>query len=469
MPVFNESGDIAAGVGGLKVSVNGNVIAEPAGSRTWVTNDEVAYQICDGENCRVEGYNIRTGEKRLIHNIRANQVVGGGGKVACWNRGGAFGDVPSANVYPLAMDANGNLAYIPDAQTGTGLVYKDQLLTPAVPENVTFPRTGGISFTINRPPIPGQPMVYVGNRTDWLRQLGNWRLYQDEKSRLILHPSDTTVGYVVGPPGAYFAPDLRAEGDVIHIVWSISEGEIPEHRREARINVNDARVELKGTPVVIKPDPDVEPDKEPTVEVEKLALTERQLVIVQTLAEQHPDWANGDDNERRKLAKVIAEQLCFEFGPEWGWKSNHGNTEKDAPSKDAIAKRRGPYTPGRQLLFIFDLFNGGTRKPNRPCVSGPEDEANQFFIPVEPKNHLEVKDDDGKDDDKDDDKDGDTDGDTDNQLHLEDLIPFIVKALEDSEAFKTLPDILAQLNRGFAATAKLPIYGNVTFDIKPKK
>ncbi len=128
---------------------------------------------------------------------------------------------------------------------------------------------------------------------------------------------------------------------------------------------------------------DKPPDKKP------MQLPARGQAIVQALYSQHLDWANSpDDDERRKLARAIAEQLRFELGEEWGWKSAHGNTDRDAPSKDAVAHRRGPFVQGRQLLDIFDLFNGTTRLPNNPAMSGPEDLANQYFIPVDPVNHL---------------------------------------------------------------------------------
>ncbi len=144
---------------------------------------------------------------------------------------------------------------------------------------------------------------------------------------------------------------------------------------------------------LVTPDKPVDPDKptDPTKPTEKppMQLPARGQAIVQALYSAHLDWANSpDDDERRKLARAIAEQLRFELGEEWGWKSAHGNTDRDAPSKDAVAHRRGPYVGGHQLLDIFDLFNGTTRQPNNPAMSGPENEADQFFVPVDPIDHL---------------------------------------------------------------------------------
>ncbi len=151
------------------------------------------------------------------------------------------------------------------------------------------------------------------------------------------------------------------------------------------------RDDLAALPLVT-PDTPVDPDKptDPTKPTEKpMQLPARGQAIVQALYSQHLDWANSpDDDERRKLARAIAEQLRFELGEEWGWKSAHGNTDRDAPSKDAVAHRRGPFVQGRQLLDIFDLFNGTTRQPNNPAMSGPEEEASQYFVPVDPIDHL---------------------------------------------------------------------------------
>ena len=137
-----------------------------------------------------------------------------------------------------------------------------------------------------------------------------------------------------------------------------------------------------------KPKPDPEPKPKPKPEPEPpMQLPARAQQIVQALYERHLPLANGDDDQRRELAKLIAEQTRFELGDAWGWKSNHGIG--NAGAKDAIAKRRGPFTPNqRQLLWIFDLFNGATRKPNNPAFSVPDEESAQFFWPVDPVNHL---------------------------------------------------------------------------------
>lgn len=103
--------------------------------------------------------------------------------------------------------------------------------------------------------------------------------------------------------------------------------------------------------------------------------------------------AKGDDRARRQLTRMIAEQNCFDLGPDWGTKSTSSNADQ---SKDGIAFRTGPGS-----MDVWDWQNGTTRevqvnagdKPDYPNIT------DQFFIQVNPFNHLakvpgEVPDDD---------------------------------------------------------------------------
>lgn len=99
--------------------------------------------------------------------------------------------------------------------------------------------------------------------------------------------------------------------------------------------------------------------------------------IVVTLYQQHKDLASGDDDQRRSLTKLMAEQIRFELGPEWGTKSAGTGRPQ---SKDSIAR----LTNGH--LFGCDWQNGGTKEPFG-TISCPE-LPGQIFIPVDPVNHL---------------------------------------------------------------------------------
>lgn len=99
--------------------------------------------------------------------------------------------------------------------------------------------------------------------------------------------------------------------------------------------------------------------------------------IVVTLYQQHKDLASGDDDQRRSLTKLMAEQIRFELGPEWGTKSAGTGRPQ---SKDSIAR----LTNGH--LFGCDWQNGGSREPFG-TIGCPEIPG-QIFIPVDPVNHL---------------------------------------------------------------------------------
>lgn len=102
--------------------------------------------------------------------------------------------------------------------------------------------------------------------------------------------------------------------------------------------------------------------------------------IYRALWQQHQDLARGDDDQRRALTLMIAQQVNFELGPEWGTK----RADPGRPvSKDAIAYRRSD-----ARLLYFDWQNGATREPNPAGEMG--DITGQVFVPVEPVNHLRV-------------------------------------------------------------------------------
>lgn len=136
---------------------------------------------------------------------------------------------------------------------------------------------------------------------------------------------------------------------------------------------------LPLTPTENTPDPVKPPPVDPVKPTEpfSMRLPDKVQRIVDALYAQHKALADGDDDQRRSLAGMIAEQARFEMGPDWGWKRAG---EGRPPSKDAIAFKGGPE------LIGWDLFNGSTRAPNR----NPESMslAGQIFIDVAPINHL---------------------------------------------------------------------------------
>ena len=62
-----------------------------------------------------------------------------------------------------------------------------------------------------------------------------------------------------------------------------------------------------------------------------------------------------------------------------------------ANAKDAIAQLPDgdSVKPGqRQPLYMWDLFNGGTREPNKLPIMSETEHVEQFFVPVDPIDHL---------------------------------------------------------------------------------
>lgn len=109
-----------------------------------------------------------------------------------------------------------------------------------------------------------------------------------------------------------------------------------------------------------------------------MQIPEKVVSITKLLWAQHIDLARGDDNQRRALTKIIAEQVRFALGPSWGTKSAG---EGRPPSKDAIA-----YVDEAGRLWGWDSLNGGTREVS--SIREMEDITGQEFLPVLPIDHL---------------------------------------------------------------------------------
>lgn len=109
-----------------------------------------------------------------------------------------------------------------------------------------------------------------------------------------------------------------------------------------------------------------------------MQLNQRQVDIINELYRQNIGLAKGDDDQRRLLTRMIAEQFCFEFGADWGTKASSPNNPQ---SKDAIVFRGIG-------LSKWDWQNGATREPQVHAGQEGEDITGQFFIAVPPVNHL---------------------------------------------------------------------------------
>jgi hypothetical protein len=220
---------------------------------------------------------------------------------------------------------------------------------------------------------------------EWTR-LGDVTVGQSGYNLAILYKGERrVVARGVGPQNIKF----KRTGEWCVVSWYDVQPSVAAHVRWFHTSEIASEFPLEAAVVESPPPPPVPKPEVPKVEPQKLPA--RVQTIVETLYERNLKLAHSQhDDDRRVLARMIAEQVRFELGDEWGWKSNHGVGV--APAKDAIAKRLGPVRLNeRQPLLIWDLFNGSTRKPNLFPLSQPEGESNQFFIPVDGVNHLAVE------------------------------------------------------------------------------
>jgi hypothetical protein len=141
-------------------------------------------------------------------------------------------------------------------------------------------------------------------------------------------------------------------------------------------------------PVPPKP-PAPPPTPEPTPEpkpMEPKRLPQGIHAIVVALYTRHKELARGTDDQRRVLQKMICETVRAHYGPTYGWKSNHGIDI--ANSTDALAELPAGVVfkrNERQEIHVWDLFDGTSREPFPPHMS---EVVHQFFVPVEPIDHL---------------------------------------------------------------------------------
>jgi hypothetical protein len=99
--------------------------------------------------------------------------------------------------------------------------------------------------------------------------------------------------------------------------------------------------------------------------------------IINTLADMHPELVHGDDEARRSLTMLFAQQCCFELGSEWGTKKSSTSSPLSA---DVVA-----FTDGFIFVGWDTQIAGGiiAQFPDSINLTG------QVFVAVDPVNHLE--------------------------------------------------------------------------------
>ena len=89
--------------------------------------------------------------------------------------------------------------------------------------------------------------------------------------------------------------------------------------------------------------------------------------------------AHGTEEDRRTLTTHIAQQMCFDEGPQWGVKAQSASHPQ---SKDVIALLQDG------TLWGWDWQSGSTRWPQVSVRQPAMDLTGQFFMAVAAVNHL---------------------------------------------------------------------------------
>src|SRR5262245_6441472 len=133
MPLLNGRGDVLSGGGGTQGYLNGQPIPFPtSGGGAWLTDALVLVQV-QPANVLATWVPGESTYAVLPQNLGANGFAAGGGRYLAWLSGvglcGSGTDSTAGFAGPLSVAPDGTLAYVPNAQIGTGLT----LVTPDQP------------------------------------------------------------------------------------------------------------------------------------------------------------------------------------------------------------------------------------------------------------------------------------------------------------------------------------------------
>ena len=236
-------------------------------------DDHIVVQHCPAGVCSIKKFNVRTEEETLEYSGPGNKLSGGGGSWVAWNpvdgvfRAGSPPDILDANGYilPTSVGPDGVAAVKQTyGATSPWRTYpvggSASLLTQNDLSDVELLGGGkavwvenGVPKTKGGVPIPNpitKPfsylrMVFIPGSSEALDKW--WVLYVESNSgRLLLHPVDSTLGYVVAFDQEVYAPAMVQFGpEIIRVAWSITAEEPPADVRLRDINLNmEGRTDL---------------------------------------------------------------------------------------------------------------------------------------------------------------------------------------------------------------------------------
>lgn len=269
MPRLNSTGEYAMGVAGTQGSINGVLVPDSYGP-WWFNDDEVVFaQPSDGT---IKIMSVDSGIRTNASPFPPNDYRGGGSNWAAWANGrGLYSpnlNLPEAGLKDVGPD--GAIGYVPNYQSGIGCVVSEMngtrwtLSSGIVYDLQLLGNLRAIwrdeGFRIRTIGIP--PCIQIGNayrpratfiNNEW------WVCYWSEPVGVVLHPFNSTVGYTIVPPGidAFNHDAVALSNDIEKVVWSTTQGELPEHYREKFTNVlTESRKELAPKieiPMIDKP------------------------------------------------------------------------------------------------------------------------------------------------------------------------------------------------------------------------
>lgn len=271
---LNRKGQACHGLSTL--SVNGLPIEGiRSTSPDWLTQDETIQQVqIDAVHDRwnVQRCNVYSGILAKIDDLPATIVAASGaGTWAAQTTAGV-----RSNLHPFVKDAglrgvgqDGTIGYCHSQQDNEGLVLRKLDGTTAeyavglsmIDCHVVSAATaawvrGYRLFTLGTPtpstvdePVFQPRLFKVGDA--W------WVVYHTQ-DRLLTHPVNEPIGYVIEDKTDTFAPDGMRIGDNLHFVWATTENEGPAAYRYRDIPLSQIRVNLKK---IVPPPPTPDPPK----------------------------------------------------------------------------------------------------------------------------------------------------------------------------------------------------------------
>lgn len=388
MPFVNSRGQSLHGVGGGVASIDNRAIHASFGGSTLVNSGAIGWldtdTACiagrlnpvpagwqDPHGIGVFAYHVPSGQLAVLAERASVKGFANGGKWAAYldafGTYGSYGDI--GQKFIAAIGPDGRAVYAPHAGQPYRWLDDDALLYDGLLE------PGSLQLLGNRQALaatPGHRVIAFGlpnpvtvGKVSTPRKVGDWLLsVAVNQGRIVLHPWDSTDGYVVwnlvtqGPFFGYAAVQL---GNSIRVVGARTEGEQPGDLLTVDVDLSAPRVSLVATdepepPESEPPDPEPDPMPEPTsllpdVEAEYAKYTkplkpEDYGAILNAVAWKHradgwglsvkPDGNRVPSPQGVDVAYDILHHHptdtlwgCFgDNGPNWGLEDPHGRADR---------------------------------------------------------------------------------------------------------------------------------------------